>query len=77
MILKYTLKLSLKVYLTNIKTQKIDNSIFKMFKMVVASFQVKNKFEKIWFFLKMFLLADLNIKIVLKTPFFIFNNTNI
>ena len=45
--LVYTSKLDLKVYHTNIGAQKIDGSTPKTFKMVLASFQVEDKLEKI------------------------------
>ena len=38
MTLGYASQLSLKVYFINIKAQKIDNSTYKMFRMVLASF---------------------------------------
>lgn len=41
--LKYITKISLKVRHINIGAQKIDHSIFKMFEMVFANFQVENK----------------------------------
>lgn len=40
--LVYILKLAFKIYQINVKIQKINNSIFKTFKMVLASFQIKN-----------------------------------
>ena len=46
MILGYALKLGLKICYTNVKIQKIDSSILKIFKMILASFQVKDKLEK-------------------------------
>ena len=50
MILWYILKLGLKIRLINVKAQKIDDFILEMFEIVLASFQVKNKLEKVWFF---------------------------
>ena len=47
---RYTSKLGLKVYHTNIGAQKIDGSIFEIFEIVLANFQVENKLEKTWFF---------------------------
>ena len=38
MILGYALKLGLKIHFTNIKAQKIDNSTFNKFGMILASF---------------------------------------
>ena len=44
--LGYVLKLDLKVRLTNVRVHKIEGSNFKMFEIVLASFQVKNKLKK-------------------------------
>lgn len=38
----YTAKLSFKVQKTNIDTQKIDNSIFQIIKIILASFQIED-----------------------------------
>lgn len=46
----YTLKLGLKVCSTNIRVQKIDDSIFKTFGMVLASFQLDDKLGGTCFF---------------------------
>ena len=43
MSLGYTLKLSLKIYLTNIKVEKIDSSILEIFEMVLINFKVEDK----------------------------------
>ena len=50
MTLVYTLKLGLKACSTNVGMEKINSSIFKMFKVVMASFKVKNKLKKAQFF---------------------------
>lgn len=73
----YILKLGFQVQYTNIRAQKINNSIFKTFKIVLASFQIKNQLGQIWHFQKTFLLIDTNIKVVLEIFFLIFINTNI
>lgn len=41
----YIAKLSLKICHINLKEQKIDGSIFKMFNIVLASLQVKNELD--------------------------------
>lgn len=46
----YTLKLGLQVCHTNIRTQKIDGFTFKIFKMVLASFQIKDSTGRAGFF---------------------------
>lgn len=50
MILAYTLKLDLGIYYINIEAQKIDHFTLKIFKIVLASFQVENKLERARFF---------------------------
>ena len=77
MILGYAFKLGLKIRSTNIKAQKINCSTLETFEMVLASFQVEDKFERARFFQETFLLVDFSIKIVLKMPFLILNNADI
>lgn len=77
MTLIYALKLGLKVCSINIWAQKIDCSIFKIFKMILANFQIEDKLKKVQFFQESFLLADISMKVVLKMPFFILINANI
>ena len=48
--LVYALKLGLKIYLTNVKAQKIDGSTLKTFKIVLASFQIEDKLGRTWYF---------------------------
>ena len=73
----YAPNLGLKVRWTDIRAQKINGSIFKMFEIVLANFQVENKFGKAWFFQETFLLAYINIKVVLRMSFFTFSNGDI
>lgn len=47
MTLAYTAKLGLKIRLINFKAQKIDSSTFKIFEIVLLTFQFKNKLRKI------------------------------
>lgn len=46
----YLLKLGLKVYHINIRTEKIDGLIIEIFEIILSSFQLKDKFKKVWFF---------------------------
>lgn len=48
--LGYFLKLGLKIYHIDVKAQKIDSFILKTFEIILASFQVEDKFEKARFF---------------------------
>lgn len=77
MTLTYTSKLSLKARHTNVRAQKIDSSIFSIFGIVLASFQIENKFERARFFHKTFLLTDISIEVVLGMLFWTLSNVNI
>lgn len=48
--LAYASKLGFKTHFTNFKAQKIDDSIFKTFKMVWIYFQIEDKFSRAHFF---------------------------
>ena len=74
---RYISKLGLKVRSTNVEVQKIDGSIFEMFEIVLASFQIKNTLGKAQFFQEIFLLANFNVEVVLGMPFLTLSNANI
>ena len=73
----YVSRLSLKVYCTNIRAQKIDSFTLKTFRIVLANFQVEDKLGKARFFQETFLLADINAEVVLGMPYLTFSNANI
>ena len=73
----YTSKLDLKVHPTNLRAQKIDGSILKIFGIVLASFQVKDKLGRARFFQETFLLADISAEVVLGMPFLTLSNANV
>ena len=73
----YASKLGLKVYHTDVGAQKIDGSTLKIFKMVLASFQVEDKLRRIWFFQETFLLANISAEVVLDIPFLTLSNANV
>ena len=50
MTLEYTLKLGLKVCCINVRMQKIISFTLEMFKILLASFQIKDKLKKAQFF---------------------------
>ena len=77
MILAYVAKLGLKVCSTNVGAQKIDNSLFIIFEMVIAGFQMIEKLNRERFFQKTFLLANTSMNIVLKMLFLIFSNLDV
>ena len=69
MTLAYAIKLGLKVWPTNIRAQKIDASSLKTFRMVIASFQIFDIFNRACFFQKTFLLVDISAEMVLEMLF--------
>lgn len=76
--LAYTAKLSFAMRLTNISIQKINNSLLKIYGMVIIRFFIQDKFgRKNQFFDNLFLLANTSLKIVLEMLIFFFNNINI
>ena len=75
--LAYTAQLGIKVRKTNIGAQKINKSLLKTYSIVIAAFQVLDKFGHFCFFEKPFLLANISMKVVLGMPFLTFRNTDI
>ena len=73
----YVLKLGLKVRQINVRAQKIDGSTLETFKIVLASFQVKDKLGRAQFFQEIFLLADISVEMVLRILFLTLSNANI
>ena len=73
----YAAKLGFKVRKTDIKAQKIDSFILKTFGIVLADFQVEDKLGRARFFQETFLLANINMEVVLGMLFLTFSNTDI
>ena len=62
---------------TNVGAQKTDRSILKTYGIVIAGFQVQDKFEKTRFFQKSFLVADTSMKVIFRMSFLIFNKVEV
>ena len=73
----FAYQLGLKIWKTNVKTQKIDGITLETYRIIVFTFFILDKDNKERFFEKSFLLADAKPDIVLKMFFLIMNNTNI
>ena len=73
----YAKQLGFQVQKTDVKAQKINGSLLKTFEMVIANFQIKDKFDRVRFFQKSFLLANTSMKMFLGMLFLTFNNTDI
>lgn len=57
--------------------QKIDNTILKTYGMIVLTFSILDKNKKEKFFIKSFLLTNINLNIVLELLFLIINYADI
>lgn len=73
----YIIKLGLKVQPTDVGEQKIDNSIFEIFKIVPASFQVGNKLGQSRFFQENLLLTNTSVVVILSMLFLTLINVEI
>lgn len=73
----YAARLGLDVRPTNVGAQKIDGSALKTYEIVTTGFLVYDKLDRVQFFEKTFLLANISIEVVLEMPFLSFSNINI
>ena len=73
----YVAHLGLKVRVTNIGVHKIDGSLPATYSMVITAFQVVNELGRSRFFQKTFLLANINMKVVLGMPVLTFSNADV
>lgn len=46
----YITKINLKIWTINIGAQKINDLIFQIFNIILSSFWIRDKLEKVWFF---------------------------
>lgn len=70
-------KLGLLVRKTDMKVQKTDGSNLETVGIVIVAFLVIDKADKVRFFEETFLLANVNIDVVLGMLFFTLSNANI
>ena len=75
--LAFSSQLDLKIQKTNVETQKIDNTILKIYEMIVSIFSILDKDSRERFFEKSFLLANVKPDIVLGIPFLTISNINV
>lgn len=64
----YIAKLGLAKGINNVNVIKIDDLLLKTYEMATIRFLFQNRPKKIWLFEKTFLLANTNIKMILKIP---------
>lgn len=65
----YVLKLCFIIQKIDVSAQKIDGSVFIIYRMVIVGFSLHDKLDRVWFFEEIFLLANSNIEVVLKRVF--------
>ena len=73
----YARKLGLKIWRTNVGTQKIDGSTLETFEIVTADFQVEDKASRPRFFQETFLVADTKFEVILGMPFLKISNADV
>ena len=73
----FAYQLSLTIWRTNVRAQKIDSTTLETYGMVVSIFSVSNKDSRERFFEESFLLADVKPEIVLGIPFLTMSNADI
>lgn len=76
-IFAYAVNLDLNILPTNIEAQNIHNPIFEIFKMIPTNFHIDDKLKISWFYQKMFLIANNNIKLILEIHIPDFGKTDI
>ena len=75
--LDFAWKLSLKVWKTNVRAQKINGFVLETFKMVITNFQIEDTINRPRFFQKIFLVANTKFKVILKMFFLKLSNANV
>ena len=62
---------------TNVSAQKIDDTTFETYGMIVAAFSVTNQADKVKFFKKTFLVGNVIPDVVFEILFFTLSDTDI
>ncbi len=73
----FSLKLGLKIWITNVMAQKIDGITLEIYGIVVSLFFMSNQNGKEKFFQKSFLLVNVKQDVVLEMLFLTMNNVDI
>ena len=73
----YAKKLGLQIQKIDIGTQKINGSTLETYDMVIAGFQVQDKFRKTRFFQETLLAADTSVEVVLEISFLTFSKVKV
>ena len=75
--LSFIKQLGLPIKPTNVRAQKIDNTMLDIYRIVVAAFLVVDKANQVRFFEETFLMANVSSKVVFGMPFLTLSNANV
>ena len=75
--LSFAKQLGLPIQPTDVEAQKIDDTMLDIHGMVVATFSVVDKANRLRFFEKIFLVADISPEIVFEMLFLTLSSTNV
>ena len=67
-------ELGLSIRPTDVKAQKIYGTTLNTYRMVVVAFLMTNKANRVKFFEKTFLVANVSLEVVFRMPFLTFND---
>ena len=70
-------RLGLIVQTTNVGTKKIDGTILETYGMIVTVFSVTDQADRVRFFEKIFLIANVSLDVVLKMPFLTLSSADV
>lgn len=73
----FTKELGFLIWLTNVRVQKIDIAILNAYEMVVIAFLITDQTNWVKLFEKIFLVANISLKVVFEIFFFILSSVNI
>ena len=75
--LTFVKELGLFIRPTDVRAQKIDGTTLNTYGMVVTVFSITDKANRVRFFEKSFLVANVSLKVVLGMPFLILSSANV
>ena len=70
-------ELGLSIRLTDVKAQKINDTMLNTYKIVVTAFSVTDKANQVKFFEKTFLIANVSLDIVFEMPFLTLSDADV
>ena len=75
--LTFAKKLGFPIRPTDVRVQKIDGTILDIYRIIVAAFLVTDKVNRVKFFEKIFLMANISLEVVFGKFFLILSNADV